>query len=212
MKHIYLFIFALFFYSLSYSQIPCPGIPTVDYAGKTYHTVQIGGQCWLKENLDVGEQIIYDQTNNGTIEKYCYLDDKAYCTTYGGLYQWAEAMQYSKIEGSQGICPNGWHIPTVEDFNFLLAYTNNTGQALISFVQGTKDTAGINKTGFSSLLSGNRLENGSFTSRGVFEELWSSSIHAEGDIQPIFLCLAAGGGGDLLRTWKNYGFSIRCIH
>ena len=36
---------------------PCPGIPTVTYAGKTYNTVLIGNQCWLKENLDVGMRV-----------------------------------------------------------------------------------------------------------------------------------------------------------
>ena len=53
---------------------PCPGTPTVTYYGKTYNTVQIGNQCWLKENLDVGTMINTNsssnkQTNNGIIEK-----------------------------------------------------------------------------------------------------------------------------------------------
>jgi hypothetical protein len=73
---------------------PC-ATPTVTYAGKTYNTVQIGKQCWLKENLDVGTRIngSVNQTDNGTIEKYCYNDDPANCTTYGGLYTWNESMQ-----------------------------------------------------------------------------------------------------------------------
>ncbi|HSL89900.1 MAG TPA: hypothetical protein VK870_11395 [Ignavibacteriaceae bacterium] len=55
----------------------CPGTPTVTYAGKTYNTVQIGNQCWLKENLDVGNMIIgsLNQFDNGIIEKYCYNND-----------------------------------------------------------------------------------------------------------------------------------------
>src|ERR1035438_4575700 len=81
----------------SYSQNPCPETPTVTYAGKTYNTVHIGSQCWLKENLDVGTRIngSNDQKNNGIIEKYCYNDDTANCTKYGGLYQWDEVMQYA---------------------------------------------------------------------------------------------------------------------
>src|ERR1035441_9850769 len=91
----------------SYSQNPCPNVATVDYAGKTYNTVAIGDQCWLKENLDIGTMINSinggtngdgNQTNNGTIEKYCYNDDPANCTKYGGLYQWNEAMQYVTTE------------------------------------------------------------------------------------------------------------------
>ena len=58
MKNIGLLLLLLFlFCSYSYSQNPCPNVATVDYAGKTYNTVAIGDQCWLKENLDVGVMI-----------------------------------------------------------------------------------------------------------------------------------------------------------
>src|ERR1035437_6043772 len=84
---------------------PC-ATTSVLYGGKTYHTVLIINQCWLKENLDIGTRIdgSVEQTNNNTIEKYCINDDLAYCTTYGGLYQWNEAMQYVNTPGIQGIC------------------------------------------------------------------------------------------------------------
>jgi len=77
--------------------IPCPGIPTVTYQGQVYNTVLIGSQCWLKENLNVGTMIngSQNQTNNSTIEKYCYDNDPANCDEYGGLYQWDEMMQYT---------------------------------------------------------------------------------------------------------------------
>ncbi len=91
----------------------CPGNPTVtDIDGNTYNTVQIGSQCWLKENLNVGEMINGNENmnNNGTIEKYCYGNDLANCHTYGGLYQWDEMMQYSTTQAVQGICPLDWHI------------------------------------------------------------------------------------------------------
>src|ERR1035437_4695141 len=137
MKHKFLLsaMFLLFIVGLyipaSYSQNPCPGIPTVDYAGKIYNTVAIGDQCWLKENLDVGTRIngSLEQTNNSTIEKYCYNDDPANCTTNGGLYQWAEAVQYMNgatntsspspaFTGNiQGICPTGWHLPTNAEYS-----------------------------------------------------------------------------------------------
>jgi len=89
-----------------------PCIASFNYEGKTYTTIQIGTQCWLKENLDVGTRIdgSLNQTNNSPtniIEKYCYGDDPNNCTTYGGLYQWGEAMQYATTEGARGICPEG---------------------------------------------------------------------------------------------------------
>src|SRR4030042_6749113 len=97
---------------------------TITYEGKTYHIIQIGNQFCLKENLDVGTMIQgnQDASNNGTIEKYCYDNDPANCTIHGGLYQWNEAMQYNSIEGGQGICPDGWHIPTFAEFQTLESF------------------------------------------------------------------------------------------
>jgi len=103
------------------SDIPCPETPTVDYEGQLYNTVQIFSQCWLKENLNVGTKITgyHDMTNNGILEKYCYNNSTDHCTQYGGLYQWLEVMQYVTVQGSRGICPIGWHIPTDEEFKIL---------------------------------------------------------------------------------------------
>ena len=77
-------------------------------------------------NLDVGAMInsttgvnLNHQTNNGTVEKYCYGDSAGNCATYGGLYEWDEAMGYAAgnnndLTGArvQGICPAGFHIPS----------------------------------------------------------------------------------------------------
>ncbi|NVN96881.1 hypothetical protein HXX01_01400, partial [Candidatus Nomurabacteria bacterium] len=84
------------FISLS-NGAPCPGTPTMVYGGHTYNTVQIGPQCWLKENLNLGTRIngSQNQTNDNQIEKYCYNDLESNCDIYGGLYQWNEMMQYS---------------------------------------------------------------------------------------------------------------------
>ena len=97
------------------SGIPCPGIPAVVYEGKTYNTVQIMSQCWLKENIDLGNQVdgTIAQSDNGVIEKYCFNDDASNCTLYGGLYQWSEMMKYvSDSVSIQGICPGDWHVAT----------------------------------------------------------------------------------------------------
>lgn len=101
--------------------IPCPGTETVSYGGQTYNTVLIGDQCWLKENLNVGTMIPgeNDMEDNGEIEKYCYDDDPENCETYGGLYAWDEMMQYVIEEGTQGICPPGWHVPTDAEWMIL---------------------------------------------------------------------------------------------
>jgi uncharacterized protein (TIGR02145 family) len=59
------------------------------------------------------------QTQNGIIEKYCYDNDTNNCNLYGGLYYWNEMMQYTLTEGAQGICPDGWHIPSDAEWKTL---------------------------------------------------------------------------------------------
>ena len=90
-----------------------------------------GSQIWMAANMNVGTRIdgTSEQNNNSVVEKYCYNDVEANCDIYGGLYQWAEAMQidytYNTTDyptdytcdpcgssGRQGICPSGYHIPT----------------------------------------------------------------------------------------------------
>jgi len=68
----------------------------VVYEGKTYNTVQIGDQCWMKENLNVGTMFDnhLDMQDNFYLEKYCYDNNEAHCELYGGLYQWGEMMMY----------------------------------------------------------------------------------------------------------------------
>lgn len=91
----------------------CMGQTSVTYEGQTYRVVEIGDQCWMAENLNVGEMITIDEQSedNSIIEKYCYDDNEVNCEVFGGMYQWDEMMQYVTEEQTQGICPPGWHIP-----------------------------------------------------------------------------------------------------
>ena len=75
---------------------PCNGETSILYGGQTYSIVSIGTQCWMAENLNVGTRIDdpANQTNNSTLEKYCYDNLESNCDVYGGLYQWNEMMQY----------------------------------------------------------------------------------------------------------------------
>jgi uncharacterized protein (TIGR02145 family) len=103
------------------TNIPCPGAETVVWAEQTYNTIQIFGQCWFKENLNAGQMITSSQaqSNNDTIEKYCFGNDEYYCGLVGGLYKWNEMMQYSMQTAGQGICPDGWHVPDDLDWQIL---------------------------------------------------------------------------------------------
>lgn len=102
------------------SGIPCPNVPSFEYGGQVYNTVQIGSQCWMQENLNIGEMVTWGyQDDNEVIEKFCYNNNSFYCDLYGGLYQWNEMMQYDTTSGIQGICPDGWHIPTDNEWKIL---------------------------------------------------------------------------------------------
>ena len=187
------------------------GFP-ISYEYKYYGTVQIGTQCWFKENLDVGEMIpgSQNQQNNLVIEKYCYDDNETNCQLYGGLYQWDEAMQYVTNEGAQGICPPGWHIPTLAEFQTLSAYVGGDGNALKAVGQGTGDGAGTNSSGFSALLAGNRGLDGGFYNLGGYTYFWSSSEYPASTAYTLRL----GYGNsivDLNLHNKEYGFSVRCV-
>ena len=193
----------------------CPGTPTVLYEGKTYHTVKIGSQCWLKENLDVGTMVNgnQNQTNNGIKEKYCYGNDTNNCNTYGGLYQWDEAMQYSTNPGAQGICPPGWHIPTLAELQTLAATVNNNGNALKREDQGSGNGQGTNISGFSALLAGSRIPvwGGIFKELGYYTSFWSSTEFNDAVTAYGLWLIYNGSDIYLTPTGKEIGVSVRCI-
>ena len=127
----------------------CGGTLTDTRDGQTYTTVQIGTQCWMAENLNIGTRIDdnNDQTYNGTIEKYCYDNNPANCDTYGGLYQWDEMMQYTTTEGTHGICPSGWHLPTDAEWKTLEMH--------LGMSQASADSTTYRGTDEGSKLAGN---------------------------------------------------------
>jgi uncharacterized protein (TIGR02145 family) len=197
--------------------IPCTGVPEVVYEGKTYGTLQIGEQCWFRENLNAGFKIDIwiDQSNNGLMEKYCYNNNEVMCENYGGLYQWNEMMQYSLIEDLQGICPDGWHIPTDDEYT---ALTDYLGGASIAGGKLKKtgmeywyspNTGATNEVGFTALPSGAGF-NGSFQYLGQGCVLWSST-------QPSFnnawyrAVYYNQTIVDRSSTATNTGFSVRCL-
>jgi uncharacterized protein (TIGR02145 family) len=191
---------------------PCPGIPTVNYAGQKYNTIAIGDQCWMRENLNIGTMIdsTQNQTNNGIIEKYCYNNDTNNCSIYGGLYQWNEAMQYSTIDGAKGICPTGWHIPKWSDLSILKSNVGNNSNALKELGQGTGSGAGTNSSGFSALLSGINYH-GSFNYLNVGGDWWTSTIYNETLAYNLQVANSSstiqGHPVDIMA-----GYSIRCIN
>ena len=201
---------------------PCPGIPTVLYEGKTYNTVQIGNQCWFKENLNIGTKISgsTNQTDNSILEKYCYNDDENNCTTYGGLYQWNEAMQYSTTPGVQGICPTGWHLPTDAEWTTLTDFLGGLSIAGGKMKEAgythwlSPNTGATNTSGFTALPTGAMWGGGNFSNFNKYTYLWSSSTN---DAYDWFkYCRNLDYDANSVNRsddgcQEQYGFSVRCL-
>ena len=211
--------------------IPCPGIPTVtDEDGNVYNTVLISSQCWMKENLNIGTRIngSQNQTNNQTIEKYCYDDNEANCDEYGGLFQWDEMMQYTTTQGTQGICPDGWHIPTDEEWKVLEGTVDSqygvgdpewdangwrgydAGEKLKSTTGWYSNGNGTNDYGFTGLPGGYCFGSGLFYNLGGYGGWWSSSEDSGSGAWRRYLGydydeVSRGHGS------KTHGFSVRCL-
>ncbi len=206
---------------------PC-GASFVDARdSQSYNTVQIGTQCWMAENLNIGTRIdgSNNQIDNGTIEKYCYDDDPANCNIYGGLYQWDEMMQYVTTEGIQGICPSGWHLPTDAEWKTMEMYLGMTqAQADTTGYRGTdegdklKSTSGwlsngngTNTSGFTALAGGYRSTNGGFNVKTLLGYWWSST---EYDSSYSWGRVLSWMYSKVLRSKtkdKRDGFSVRCL-
>jgi uncharacterized protein (TIGR02145 family) len=192
---------------------PCKGIPTVEYSGKTYHTVEIVSQCWLRENLDVGIMIQGRDSSkdNKIIEKFCYNDSIENCNKYGGLHQWNEAMQYTTTPRARGICPPGWHIPDYFEFETLSSVVGRNGNALKAIGQGTGDGAGTNTSGFSALLAGYRTHYNSFNDLSIGAIFWSSAEFNSTYVYFASLYFTGNRISLINANYKDVGLSIRCI-
>ncbi len=196
----------------------CP--PTVtDDEGNVYNTVVIGEQCWMKENLNIGEMIDSheDMADNNKIEKYCLENSESACNTYGGLYQWNELMCYQRDRNtSRGLCPEGWHVPSQVEWLVLINLyggIENAGGALKE--QGTShwnepNTGATNISGFTGLPGAYRSSAGVFPFIREFGIFWSStSENSTSAINYSLLHNSISLGSD--NCDRDRGVSVRCI-
>ncbi len=146
----------------------CGGNFTDTRDNKVYPTVQIGTQCWMQTNLGYGTEISSNipQTDNCIPEKY---SRHVSSVTRHDFYQWDELMQYQTAEGSQGLCPPGWHVPTESEWTTLMNYYLGNGRA----GRPLQDTV-IN--GFKALRSGVFYLNSSWSFLDFATMFWSSTL------------------------------------
>ncbi len=197
-----------------------------DIDGNVYHTVTIGKQVWMVENLKVTrfrngdpipkviENAEWDKLSSGA---YCDYDNNlSNVATYGRLYNW-----YA-VNDPRGSAPKGWHVPTNEEWETLGTYLGgNTvaggklketgGSHWISPNQGAN-----NSSGFFGLPGGIRASYeksiGEFKYVGQIGAFWSSTELRESEAWMRFLTNYDGVlTKPELPTYKSFGYSVRCI-
>jgi uncharacterized protein (TIGR02145 family) len=172
---------------------------------QSYETIEIGSQCWFRENLNYGSMIQSDATagENCIVEKFCYTNIAGNCSQNGGLYQWQEMMDYQPIESSQGICPPGWHIPTEGEWMALFSYFSG-----LAYAGRELKTGG--SSGFNALLSGSNFQQQSWSFQGFSGFFWSSTSF--GSNRSISHALNIHNDGvSTSHALHSNAFSVRCI-
>lgn len=214
---------------ISYAQTFTCGDTLIDSRdGKKYLTVPIGSACWMKQSLNFGKQVTSytstvthpDMFNNSIYEKYAYNNDSTNLPNYGALYEWDELMNYTTVPGGQGLCPNGWHVPTDAEWQTMVVAAGGTlittaggfgGNKLKNVGEGFGMGAGTNTSGFSAKHSGDRDSYGIFYGLGFRSIFWTSTPNGASVAYQYTLwadrdTIARGGNAQ-----KITGFACRCV-
>jgi uncharacterized protein (TIGR02145 family) len=185
----------------------CPTLLVTDGDGNLYNTINIGTQCWTKENLKAtkyndGITIIPDETANagwgmlstGARTEYVAAGVTGYVPTYGYLYNWYAAAGITSTVGisTKNICPSGWHVPTDADWTTLIQYLDNMATGSLPNSGNQSISAGIklkatnlwnsplntnNSSGFSALPGGYRDSGGNFSNIGGHAYFWTTTVN-----------------------------------
>ncbi len=213
-------------------QNPCLETPTVMYHGYTYNTVSIGDQCWMAENLKYLPSVNYESTNsNNTPRFYVYgysgIDTVAAqatsnFNTYGVLYNKLAMLNggtYSNTNPStlQGICPNGWHIPSFAEWNQMVVYVGGSTVAggKIKEVATTHwncpNIGGNNEYGFTALPGGVLENGGSFYYLNEYGAWWCADATASSSRFSLGYLSAGVNQIPLSLGGETVAMSVRCV-
>jgi uncharacterized protein (TIGR02145 family) len=196
--------------------------------GQTYKTVKIGDQTWMAENLN------FDPGQGGSDDakydwSWCNEDPKN-CAVAGRLYTWAAAIDSVKLATDadnpqdcgygktctilakvQGVCPEGWHLPTKAEWNTLSTEVGKStaGKILKSQTGWYHNGNGTDGVGFSALPAG-RVYEGNVGVAGVSAFFWSSTEDDDDSAYSLFLDYD-GGLANLSFRSKVNAYSVRCL-
>jgi uncharacterized protein (TIGR02145 family) len=190
-----------------------------DIDGYLYHTVTIGTQVWMVENLKTtkyrdGTSIPKVTENNAwgnlTTGAYCdYNNTPSNSATYGKLYNW-----YAVNTGK--LCPTGWHVATDAEWTTLTTFLGGESIAGDKLKEtgithwNSPNTGATNETGFTALPGGYRLYDGPFYSIGYYGYWWSAT---EDNATHAWSRNMSYNSSDVDRNANNkeLGFSVRCV-
>ena len=217
----------------------CQGAPSVtDYDGNIYNTVQIGNQCWMRENMRTthyADGTSISVTSTFSNDSACLYVPNGNPDTYGYLYNWTAIMHNASSSstnpsGVQGVCPNGWHVPSDDEWTQLANYLSSyyiCGSNNIHIAKSLAASSGWNtcsdactvgndqdsnnSTGFSAFPVGNfSFISYNYYQLGARACLWSATETEDGYVWYRFLLYnRATMYQDY--TVKNNGLSVRCL-
>lgn len=175
----------------------------MDYDGNLYQSIKIGNQRWMAENL----RVLHYADGTPIDGVYAYDGDESLVAHYGRLYTWDAAVAVHRNESDiieqkdiQGVCPDGWRMPTDDDWQELIQYLGSAGMGGGS-LKSTRtephshprwsppNSGADNATLFSAYPAGIRQMSGAYRLMGHNAFLWSAteSTGLPGDDYPAHL-------------------------
>ncbi len=199
-----------------------------DWEGNEYETLEIGSQVWMAKNLrsayyadGTAITLVEDNSTFGNLD----YTDKAYCYydnitdnfhSFGMMYTWAAVMNGSTTEGAQGVCPNGWHVPSNDEWIVLVDFLGGEEVAGGKLKEsGTThwsfpNNGATNESGFNALPGGYRYHLGNYSSIYNSAYFWTSTQSSASSAWYKYLYY---NSTDVTTTGLNMdsGSYVRCV-
>ena len=204
-----------------------------DICGIKYNYVKIGTQIWMAENMRCDKYDTESERKGETIgeltlntrNKAYYFDDSKVTKEYGYLYNWAAVVglddeeayaseHYAFESNRQGICPNGWHVPTAAEWDILANYIGSEGGKKLKSSSGWLNGGdGTDAYSFAALPAGYHAYGTEITGVGQYAEFWTATPNENNHdyIHMRTLYYTSddlSGGGDNMRA---AAISLRCV-